>query len=309
MRPLLVVLGALALVGNAVPNWQVVQPASEIFANPQTRTLAEAACAGDTAQVKRLIADGAPVDEAGQYGVTPLIWALTCDGIELPSDLSNRIAATGRVPTIKPVRPDYLNVLSILLQAGADPNRLVDGAFGPVYPGTRNPVLDGYSPVLIAAEFRPAPVLRVLLAHGGDSNARARIREGFDDHKTALSVAYARGDWQALSKDLPPFDDRQFENFFVLLDAGADPSQDTGNGHNVLEHAAMRRPGIVLIVLRKYRYTGGFDAITDFAMNRIEMKYDDGKDSRELLDFLRTEKGVNIDAAWSAFRKSRLRPR
>ena len=276
---------------------------------PQARTLAEAACAGDTAQVERLIADGAPVDQVGQYGVTPLIWALSCDGIEQPSDLSTRIAATGRVPAIKPVRPDYLNALTALLKAGADPNRLVDGAFGPVYPGTRNPVLDGYSPVLIAAEFRQAPVLRALLTHGGDPNARARVREGFDDRSTALSVAYARGSWLAMSKDLAPFDDRQFENFFVLLDAGADPAQDIGNGHNVLEHAAMGRPGIVLIVLRKYRYTGNFDVITYFAMNRIEMKYNDGKDSRELLDFLRTKKGVNIDAAREAFRKSRPRPR
>ena len=309
MRPVLVVLVALALVGNAVSNWQAVQPASEIFANPQARTLAEAACAGDTAQVERLIADGAPVDQVGQYGVTPLIWALSCDGIEQPSDLSNRIFANGKVPAIKPVRPDYLTALTALLKAGADPNRLVDGAFGPVYPGTRNPVLDGYSPVLIAAEFRQASVLRVLLEHGGDPNGRARIREGFDEGKTALSVAYARGSWLAMSKDLAPFDDRQFENFFVLLDAGADPAQDIGNGHNVLEHAAMGRPGIVLIVLRKYRYTGKFDVITYFAMNRIEMKYNDGKDSRELLDFLRTKKGVDIDAAREAFRKSRPRPR
>lgn len=304
-RPALAVFAALALAGNAAPKWQAVQPASVIFVHPQARALAAAACAGDAAQVDRLIAQGAPVDEAGQYGVTPLIWALTCDGIELPSDLSNRFAATGKAPEIKPVNPDHLKALTVLLKAGANPNRMVDGGFGPVYPGTRNPVLDGYSSVLIAAEFRQAPVLRVLLAHGGDPNGRARIREGFDDHKTALSVAYDRGSWLALSKDLPPFDDRQFENFFVLLDGGADPAQDIGNGHNVLERASMRRPGLVLIVLQKYRYTGGFDIITYNAMSRIDLKYDNGKDSHELLEFLRAEKSVDIDAAWRAFRKPR----
>lgn len=309
MRPVLAALAALVLVGNAVPPGQSVQPSQQIFANPTTRALAEAACVGDSVEVDRLIAQGATADEAGQYGVTPLIWALTCEGLELPSHLSNRIFATGKVPAIKPVSSDFLRALAALLKAGANPNRPVNGAFGPTYPGTRSHVLDGYSPVLIAAEFRQTPVLRVLLEYGGDPNSRAIVREGFDDRRTALSVAYDRGSWLSMSKDLAPFDDRQFENFFVLLDAGADPAQDTGNGHNVLEHASMGRPGIVLIVLRKYRYTGNFDAITYFAMDRIQMNFDDGKDSRELLDFLRTEKGVDVDAAWKTFRKNRLQPR
>ena len=239
--------------------------------------------------------------------MTPLIWALTCEGIELPSDLSNRIAASGRVPAVKPVAPDYLNALAVLLKAGADPNRLVDGAYGPVYPGTRNPVLDGYSPVLIAAEFGPAPVLRVLLAHGGDPNARTRIREGFDDRHTALSLAYDRGYWLALSKDLAPFDERQFANVFVLLDAGADPALDTGNGWNVLETAAMHRPGFVLGVLRKYPYSGGYDTIAYHAIDRIEQEHPGAADARALLDYLRREKGVDVDARWAEYRRNRAR--
>lgn len=245
-----------------------------------------------------------PVDRPGRFGVTPLIWALTCDGIELPSDLSNRIATSGRVPAIKPDAPGFLSALAALLKAGADPNRLIDGTYGPAYPGTRNPVLDGYSPVLIAAEFRSDAVLRVLLEHGGDPNAQTRAREGFDDRDTALSLAYKRGDWLAVSKDLPPFDERQFANFFVLLDAGADLARDTGNGENVLEKAAMRRPSFVLGVLRKYPYNGGYDTIVYHAIFRIAMKYPGEEDARALLDYLRTEKGIDVDAYWAQYRQN-----
>lgn len=244
------------------------------------------------------------MDRPGRFGVTPLIWAVTCEGIELPSDLSNRIAASGEVLAIKPVAPDYLNALAVLLKAGADPNRPIVGAYGPVYPGTRNPVLDGYSPVLIAAEFRSDAVLRVLLVHGGDPNAQTRAREGFDDRHTALSLAYGRGDWLALSKDLPPFDERQFANFFVLLDAGADLALDTGIGENVLETAAMRRPSFVLGVLRKYPYSGGYDTIVYHAIFRIARKYPGEEDARALLDYLRTEKGVDVDAYWAQYRQN-----
>ena len=33
------------------------------------------------------------------------------------------LAASGRVPAVKPVDPDYLNALAALLKAGADPDR------------------------------------------------------------------------------------------------------------------------------------------------------------------------------------------
>lgn len=70
--------------------------ANEVFGDEQVRLLAIAACAGRSEEVSNLIREGVAPDSEGLDGVTPLIWAQSCDS--LPG-------------------------MEALLQGGADPNK------------------------------------------------------------------------------------------------------------------------------------------------------------------------------------------
>lgn len=268
-----------------------------LFSDDVTQRLASAACKGDAAEVDRLIAGGARANDVGKFGVTPLIWALTCDGIALPSVLGERVASTGIVRPLRGGDPEFLAGLVTLLKSGGNPNQVVNGNFGPTHPGTTNYVIDGYTPVLIAAEFREVEILTVLLKYGGDPNARDSSRQ-----HTALSRAFDRGFWLDLGPQMAPYDRRQWANFYALLDAKADLDQEIANGSNIVEKAVLSRPDIALDVLRRYRYDGAFDAVADYAIQSIEAGFPD-QDRRALLNFLKTEKRFDVDTRWKQYKK------
>lgn len=50
--------------------------------------------------------------------------------------------------------------------------------------------------------------------------------------------------------------------------------------------------------------TGGYDTIVYHAIFRIAMKYPGEEDARALLDYLRTEKGIDVDAYWAQYRQN-----
>jgi ankyrin repeat protein len=255
---------------------------ADIFSDKQSQALARAACEGDSVRVADLLAHGADANDSGKFNVTPLTWAIVCDGIKLPSIISNEIIISGSVLVETPPDPEYLRGIEKLLESGADPNILISGSFGPQYPGTQNYVIDGYSSALIAAEFRTVDVLRLILKHGADPNGR-----NFARTQTVLGSAYDRGDWLSISSALPPFDDRQFDNFYAVLDAGADISLDIGNGENVLEKASLRRPKLVLDVMKKYKYRGNYNNIVDRTLLRINDMGIKNVENVELLNFLK----------------------
>ncbi len=288
----LAILIAVALASAACARPGVAaEPERDMFQDNSARAVASAACAGDVETLRELIAAGADFDAAGRFSVTPLIWALTCDGLNFNDMRANE--AVRRGPTaVRPIPAlRQFAALEVLLAAGADPNALIDGDFGPVYPGADAYWIDRYTPMLIAAEFHEPDVLALLLAHGGDPNAVHG-----DGDTTALRLAYERGEWLDLGPQLAPFDDRQWGNMFMLLDAGARLELAPGNQLNIVEQASARRVPIAAQLLSRYEYTGGFDGIVYNLYNGIEMGFPGEQERLELLAWLRDERGIDTQA-------------
>jgi hypothetical protein len=268
-----------------------------VFPDEDALGLATAACDGDTARVRSLLASGTAVDAAGRYSVTPLIWALTCRGLEFNDIVANRAIRAGASIKPKPVDRDQLAAIAALLEAGADPNRMIDGDFGPVYPGATAHWIDRYSPVLIAAEFHEADVLSLLLAPGGDPRAVSG-----DERTSALILAYDRGDWLDPGPQVAPDRARPWANLHLLLKAGANLQDTVGNHVNVVEMASMHRPALALTLLQTYPYEGEYDGIAYYQLNALEMGFPGTAERHALLDFLRDAKGVDLEAVRKRYR-------
>lgn len=138
--------------------------------------LVDAARAGDLAAVERVLATGAPVDAAQPDNATALHWAVHHNA---PAMVDILISAGVDVDAAndEDTRPLALAVLNRsapivrrLLEAGADPN------------------VGQESAVLTAAHTGDAAIMRLLLAHGGNANAREPERG-----QTALMWAAAEG--------------------------------------------------------------------------------------------------------------------
>lgn len=104
------------------------------FRNTAEAILARAAAAGRTAEVMRLVEEGAKVNAVGEKNMTPLVWTLLARNIE---------------------------GMRALLQAGADPNQNI----GPERE---------FHPVWLAAGMDTPEPLRVLLQFKGNPNASHR---------------------------------------------------------------------------------------------------------------------------------------
>jgi len=289
-RLAIIIVCALAIAGCSKPAHSA-EHARDIFQSESARAVAAAACNGDVETLQGLIAGGADVNAAGRHGVTPLIWALTCHGLQFNDMIANEAVSRGP-GAVRPIpAPRQLAALEVLLAAGADPNAMIDGDFGPVYPGASAYWIDRYTPMLIAAEFHEPGVLALLLAHGGDPNA---VHGG--GGATALMLAYERGQWLDLGPQLAPFDDRQWRNMFMLLDAGARLELAPDNQSDIVVLASAHRVAIASRLLREYDYAGDFDAIVYNLLNGIEMGFPGEQERLDLLAWLRDERGIDIEA-------------
>lgn len=263
---------------------------SEIFASSQTRALASAACNHDVGGVRALLANGAMADDVGKFGVTPLIWTLTCKGIKFNSTLANVAYRNGRRTEIPHSDPRLISVINQLLEAGADPNRKISGNYGPVFPGSADYWIDGYSALLIAAEFHPVGVVELLLADGVDPNSASS-----DGSKTALTVAFDRGYWLDSGPKAIPSDGEAWANLFALLDAGARTDDGGHNNQNILELATIRNIDISRKIIENYEYNGRWNSIVLIVYNSIKVGFPESEKRQDFLDFLRVHKGVDVD--------------
>lgn len=101
--------------------------AEMVFADPNVRALANAACEGDAAEVKRLVGQGVSPSARGKDGVGPLLWALSCrsePGVRalLDAGADPNQAAGNYTPVLVAATYDDPTFLKLLLARGGDPN-------------------------------------------------------------------------------------------------------------------------------------------------------------------------------------------
>ncbi len=139
----------------------------DIRADPNFKT-ASGDCAlywaarhGDTVMVRMLLENGAAPNTKSDGGVTPLWFATARGNIETVRYLLTHgaeISNEGPSLVCKALREGYHEILSMLLEAGADPDH-------------RD--VSGYSAPLLAAKTDDSTALRILLEHGADPGVLA----------------------------------------------------------------------------------------------------------------------------------------
>ena len=101
--------------------------ADDIFGVTPLARLATAACRGDDQAIAAALRDGADVNGQGHDGVTPLLWALSCDNVRGIEALlkaganPNQRVGGGTAVYLAATRHDP-HVLRVLLQHGGDAN-------------------------------------------------------------------------------------------------------------------------------------------------------------------------------------------
>ena len=107
----------------------------QTFADPQVAKLAKAACAGKTAKINDLIAEGVKVNSQGKDGMVAMFYALKCEqpaALEAllkaganPNHAGGKYGITGTYAAASYTDPIYLK---LMLKHGGDPNLpLADG--------------------------------------------------------------------------------------------------------------------------------------------------------------------------------------
>ena len=167
----------------------------------QSRTLIDAAKAGDATAVRALLAKGADANATDADGSTALHWAVENDDAELTSALL-AAGARPRVANRHGIAPLHLAatngnaaIVQRLIVAGADVNGATPG---------------GETPLMMAARTGTPEIVKALLTHGAAVDARERWRG-----QTALMWAASENNADAVR---------------LLLQAGADIKAASTNG-------------------------------------------------------------------------------
>src|SRR6266480_3898114 len=187
-----------------------LQPASSASAGSQdlNKKLLDAAEAGDTAEVRSLLREGANPNAKGGYGSTALMGAAVRGHTETVRALLEKGAEvnakgnTGRTALMEAALEGYTETVRTLLEKGAEVNAK-DNA--------------GWTPLFWAAFSRRTDTVRALLEKGADVNAKNK----YDD--TALIHAAYAGDTDTVA---------------VLLEKGADVNAKDDMGRTALIEAA-----------------------------------------------------------------------
>ncbi|MGH7653178.1 MAG: ankyrin repeat domain-containing protein [Gemmatimonadaceae bacterium] len=173
---------------------------------PPSPTVANAAMAGDTATVRRLVAAGANVNVPQGDGMTALHWAAERGDLKMATELLKAhasVKAVTREANYTPLhiasRDGNAAVVRALLTAGADVHALTNSGATALHlaagSGSADAVLaliekgadvnakesaHGQTPLVFAAEYNRADAIRVLLKHGADASiytAEDNLRE------------------------------------------------------------------------------------------------------------------------------------
>ncbi len=187
------------LVAALLENGASVEERYE-FAN---RTpLGEAAGDGCTASVRLLLAVGAEVNAATDYGNTALFDAVSSgssDSVKLLIDAGATIdhrSQFGGTPLLFAISRGYSLVVTQLLKAGADPNQVYrmtpsETPFAvPENQELRDAITVGPTPLMIAAALGDSEITDALLKNGADATVTATGQSGTH---TASTIAESAG--------------------------------------------------------------------------------------------------------------------
>jgi hypothetical protein len=135
---------------------------------------------------KTLIDLGTDVNKGDRYGCTPLWYAVHRVDVDMATILLNKGANLDKsVASLGPQRAvenRNIDMLKLLLSAGADPNSASMGA----------------TPLVHAVRNKDMNMIRLLLGSGADMNLRGSYPNVPWDGKSALDMAYEVGDAQVL---------------------------------------------------------------------------------------------------------------
>lgn len=147
------------------------RPAQDVFTNPQTASLAKAACTGSVSKINALVKNGADVNGRGEKGITPLIWAMTCYNYKGMEALlqhganPNQPMAYGQAPTWLAAGGSDLKILPILLGHGGNPNYYCADC-------------QGTSALENAIDYQRTANMKLLVQHGANVNFIGALSPG-----------------------------------------------------------------------------------------------------------------------------------
>lgn len=157
-------------------------------AEPPPTPLGAAALENDADAIRRLLADGHAPDEAGEYGITPLMWAARAGAVramtallDAGADVNARDTNNRWTPLLHAIHKQRRPAVAFLLERGADPN-----AAGP----------GGLTPLIMAADDPHPEMVVALLAYGADPRT-----EGAGG-RTALTQALSGGAFTDIDRPL-----------------------------------------------------------------------------------------------------------
>ncbi len=161
----LLALGLMTMIMQTAGCGQVViggKSASDVFTDPQTLALVNAACAGDIPKIDTLVKQGASVNATGYRDMTVLIWTMECHN----HGGAERLLQLGANPNFKMKQSGDMSAmwlaagssdprwLPMMLARGGDPN-----------------IRAGFQTALMGTiEEGRIHQARYLLAHGADVN-------------------------------------------------------------------------------------------------------------------------------------------
>jgi uncharacterized protein len=106
---------------------------ADLFPNEQARQLADAACNGDAEAIRQFAGQDDIINYRGVQGSSPLLWAISCNslaGVEtlLSINADPNQSALRSTPLMAATVLHDPAILTLLLDAGADPNRYPEGS-------------------------------------------------------------------------------------------------------------------------------------------------------------------------------------